>query len=309
MKRSLVAIGLTLVGLNANAVELYSFDGATVELTGQAEVQYLEPQERNSRAKIDVIESSIGVTTSQEINENWIAGGTISVDGTGSTAKVGDLYVYFSTSDGSYFSIGKQKTTYDSAGIGSDYAFGFTGYTVNLATKSDQVIKYQYDGGEIFFAGASAVLYSNEDGTTHDSNDYQYDGRIGARFGDLSTVLYGATSQTLSNIENTLTFEARYNYGPIAYAISYGLSDAETNTNDLNNTFFGAAVTLDNGGRWTYGLGIANVDNESNTDSINDFYINASYYILDNVTAYVELGLTDEDSKGAGMAVGMNVNF
>lgn len=96
----------------------------------------------------------------------------------------------------------------------------------------------------------------------------------------------------------------------MVFAGTYGYTDSEQDTGpNTEIDMFGLAATWDDGGRWSYAGGWANIDNSSNTDKINDVYINASYWMTDNVNAYAEIGFTDDDTQETGYVVGMDVSW
>jgi predicted porin len=305
MKKTLIALAVLGAAGSANAAEIYAMDGMTLDFSGEAEVQFIQSQTQDSDPAINVETATLTVDANYEIAEEMAAGGHYEIDGSGTTANISDLYVYFELSPELTMSVGRQSTVLDDAGIGGDYAFGFSSYidTTKLVTSGDQVVKYTYDGGEVFYGALSYVM--NKAST---SGDYQADGSIGARVGDFDYTLFLAQSETATLNADLYTLEARYTLGSITLAGTYGVSSSEqTAAADLDQTIVGLAASFDDGGRWTYAAGWANVDDDS-TD-VNDVYVNASYWITDNVNAYAEVGFSDDDTQDTGYVVGMDVSF
>lgn len=308
MKKSLIALAVMISSGAAHAVEIYSDPTTTLNFSGEAEVQYYKSQTKNVDPAINIATATLNFAVSYEVNGDLTLGTALdaaNIDGN-------DVYISANFFQAHTLSVGHQSTIFDDAGIGSDYSFGFTSYVDNLNTSGDQVIKYKYDGGEVFYTGFAYLMHSNENETDdgYDSSDYAADGNIGARLGDFEYTLFVAQSEQLDLQENNYSLEARYVYGNMVFAGTYGYTDSEQDTGpNTEIDMFGLAATWDDGGRWSYAGGWANIDNSSNTDKINDVYINASYWMTDNVNAYAEIGFTDDDTQETGYVVGMDVSW
>jgi predicted porin len=306
MKKSLIAVALLSIVGSANAAEVYALDGLTLDIGGEAEVQLLKSQTEDSDLAVETVNGSLSADASYEIAEEFVTGGYFELDGTSSdTTEMGDLYVYFTLNQSLTISYGNQSSILDDAGIGDDYAFGYTSFVVGAPTSGDQVIKYKYDNDNVFYAGLAFILNKEEV-----SGDYGIDANIGARVGDAQYTLFVAQSETSELKENDYILEGRYVYGNMAYAATYAYANAEVaSADDTEINSFGLSASWDDGGRWSYAAGWANIDNSSVADAINDLYVNATFWITDEVTAYAEVGFTDEDSTDTGYAIGMDVNF
>ncbi len=305
MKKSLIALAVLSAAGSASAAEIYAMDGMTLDFSGEAEVQVIQSQTPNSDLAVDISTATLTADANYEIAEEMAAGGHYEIDGAGDTANISDLYVYFEMSPSLTMSVGRQSTSYDDAGIGDDYAFGFSSYVDNIVTSGDQVVKYAYDGGEVFYGDVAYLMNKNSV-----SGDYQIDGKLGARLGDFDYTLFLAQSETATLTADSYTLEARYALGNFIIAGTYGATSAEqSGAADHDLSIVGLAASFDDGGRWTYAAGWANVDDDAQTDKVNDVYVNASYWITDNVNAYAEVGFSDADDQDTGYAVGMDVSF
>lgn len=307
MKKSLIALAVLSAAGSANAAEIYAMDGMTLDFSGEAEVQVIQSQTPDSDVAVNIETATLTADANYEIGEEMAAGGLYEIDGKGSTANISKLYVYFELSPELTMSVGRQNTVLDDAGIGDDYAFGFSTYvdTAKVVTKGDQVVKYAYDGGEVFYGSLAYLMNKNSI-----SGDYQVDGKVGARMGDFDYTLFLAQSETATLTANSYTLEARYALGDFTIAGTYGASSTEqASAADRDQSIFGLAASFDDGGRWTYAAGWANVDDDAQTDKVNDVYVNATYWITDNVNAYAEVGFSDDDNQDTGYVIGMDVNF
>jgi predicted porin len=310
MNKSLIALAVLSSSTAAQAVEIYAVDSTTINLSGEMDVQYYQSQTPSDDPEISLNTATIAVKPSYEVNEHLTIGTSLGVKSSDGNAILDDVAVVATIEDFHTLSIGQQSTIYDNAGIGDDYRFGFTSYIDLLDPSGDQVIKYKYDGGEVFYAGLAYSMHSNETSGDYYSSDYVADGRIGARLGDYNYTLYAAQSKTLGLMEHNYTLEARYGLGDITLAGTYGFTDTETSTTTNNNQkLYGLAATYDGGGLFSYAAGWAATDDDSESDVVNDFYFNITYYIGEGVYAYSEVGLTDDASQDTGYVIGMDVTF
>jgi predicted porin len=310
MNKSLIALAVLSSSTAAQAVEIYAVDSTTINLSGEMDVQYYQSQSPTSDPEISTNTATITISPSYEVNEHLVLGTTLGMKNSGGNAALDDVAITATIEDYHTVSIGQQATIYDDAGIGDDYRFGFTSYIDLLDPSGDQVIKYKYDGGEVLFAGLAYSMHNNETGVDYYSSDYVIDGKIGARLGDYSYTLYTAQSKTLGLLEHNYTLEARYGLGDITLAGTFGYTDTETSsTTDNSQKLYGLAATYDDGGRLGYAAGWASTDDESETDIVNDFYFNITYFIVNGVYAYAEVGLTDDVAEDTGYVIGMDVTF
>jgi predicted porin len=305
MKKSLIALAVLSAAGSASAAEIYAMDGMTLDFSGEAEVQIIQPQASGSDLSVNTETATLTADFNYEIAEEMAAGGHYEIDGAGGDATISDMYVYLEMSPSLTMSVGRQSTSYDDAGIGGEYAFGFSTYVDNIVTSGDQIVKYAYDGGEVFYGDVAYLMNKNSV-----SGDYQVDGKLGARLGDFDYTLFLAKSETATLTADSYTLEARYALGNFIIAGTYGATSAEqSNAADHDLSIVGLAASFDDGGRWTYAAGWANVDDDAETDKVNDVYVNASYWITDNVNAYAEVGFSDADDQDTGYVVGMDVSF
>jgi predicted porin len=305
MKKSLIAVALLSIVGSANAAEIYALDGLTLDVGGEAEVQLLKSQAEDSDLAVETSSASLSADATYDIADEFIVGGAFELDGSSSDTQTSELYVYMTLNQSLTISYGKQASILDDAGIGDDYAFGYTTFVVGAPTSGDQVIKYKYDNGNVFYAGLAFIL--NKDDV---SGDYGMDGNIGARLGDMNYTLFVAQSETTALKENDYILEGRYIYGNMGFAATYAYATAEQlSADDAEITSYGLSATWDDGGRWSYAAGWASIDNNTAADTINDVYVNTTFWITDEVTAYAEVGFTDEADTETGFALGMDVNF
>lgn len=312
MKKTLVALAVVAAG-SANAAEVYSLDGVSVNISGEVELQYVKTQSKTQDPELTVAEGSFGFDMDYEMTEDFAMAAHLDMDANNETDNVtrGDVYMSFVVEQAHTLSLGKQPTILDDAGVGDDYEFGFTSYVTSLTSSGDQVIKYKYDGGETFYGGVAYSAYANEATTSSVSDDdYEADGRIGARVNDYDFTLYVAKGEHVDLEETAVAVEARYVLGDLSFAGTVATSSAEqASASDRDKDLVGLSALYWDGGRIEYGIGWSVIDDSTLADKVNDVYVNATYTFTDEVNAFVEIGLTDEDNTDTGFVVGINASF
>ncbi|MDG3088244.1 porin [Vibrio hannami] len=311
MKKSLLSLAVvTMFASSANAAEVYALDGVTVDVSGDVEINYFKSQDKALDPELQVAEGNFGFNLNYEMTEDFSVGGVVDFDANNETDDVtrGDVYLSLNFTNVHTVTFGVQPTILDDAGIGDDFEFGFTSYVDNLDSSGDQVIKYKYDGGEVFYAGIAFSDHKNEDNFT--PGDYELDGNIGARLDEVELTLYLVNAEINGEDERAYVLEGRYVLGDINFAATYATSKAEnTGEPDTDIDMFGLTASYSRGDRFTYAAGWANIDNSDNSDRINDLYVNVAFDLSDQVQAYAELGFTDEDNTDTGYVVGMSASF
>ncbi|PWI34802.1 hypothetical protein DI392_00520 [Vibrio albus] len=306
MKKTLVALAVVAAVGSAQAAEMYSMDGVTIDVNGEVGVKYIKVQDEADKSQLDLDEAKFGFEIEYEMTEDLAMGAYMDIEANNADDNVtrGDVYGSVTIAQQHVVTFGSQTTIFDEAGIGNDYEFGFTSYFEDLESKGDQVLKYKYNGNEVFSAGVAYAEYRNTTGYT--DSDYELDGKISANVEDASFTLYLAHGEK-SDVENdAYVLEARYRLGDLRVAGSYGSTDGETDDADM----YGVTATFDDGGRFNYGVGWAITDyDDGSKDTVNDTYANVTYIFTDEVKVYAEVGFTDEDDTDTGYVVGMSATF
>jgi len=311
MKKSVVALSLMAASGAINAAQIDALSDVELDLSGEAEIQLYKSQSKTEDLEVNLQTFTITLTPSYEVSERLKISVPMGLTENDGNIELDDYYVEFEVDQAHKLSIGSQPTIFDDAGIGDDYMFGFTAFVENLDSSGDQVIKYKYDGGEVLYGGIAYLSYSNTDDTeNHSGSDYVVDGNLGARIEDWNVALFVAHSETFKLSEDNYEFDATYTMGDLAFGGTYGYTQSEQETGDDNKVKrFCLTASLSNQGRWSYAAGWAIVDNDSNEDKVNDFYINTTYDIIENVSAYAEVGLTDSDTEETGYVLGIDLTF
>ncbi|RQW63889.1 porin [Vibrio viridaestus] len=328
MKKKLIAIAVAIGASSgtAQAAEVYSMNGVTLNLYGEVEIQYIKIQDPDYQSEWNLDEANFGFDLQYEMTEDLTMGATLGIDANntdfdGSSTDNDDVtrtdtYGKIVYKKSNTFTFGTQSTILDDAGIGRDYAFGFTSYYDRMNTSGDQVLKYKYDGGEIFYGGISYMQYRNTTASDHDTGDYQTDGSIGARIEDINLSAFVAESKTQGLDGLTYVLQSEYTYGDWNFAATYGNTKTEQGSGnaDTNSRIYGATASYFDGGRLEYAAGYSNVDTTGSTTATNnketnDFYVNVTYTLIDEVAVYAELGVSDDKDETTGYVIGLDAAF
>ncbi|MCE0493294.1 porin [Vibrio salinus] len=324
MKKTFISLAVAGIASSVNAAEIYSMDGVTLDLSGEVDVQYFKDQDKSVHSQWTINEANFGFDLTYEMTEDLLVGTHMDIDANDGDSdndgkddvNRGDVYGKIVIDQVHTITFGSQSTILDEAGIGDDYEFGFTSFVENADYEGDQVIKYKYDGGEMFYGGIAYLENRNSTSTTTFSDDYQVDGNIGARINDLELTLFLARAQEQDRDISTYDIEARYTVGDWLFAGTYGTSQTEqTDGTDRDKYTYGVTASWADGGRFEYAAGWAITDTKNSIESsvkngdINDFYANVTYSLSTEVALYAEIGLTDEDDMETGYVVGLDATF
>lgn len=328
MKKTLTLLAVAGVASSVNAAEIYSMDGVTLDLSGEVDMQYYKSQAESVHSQWTINEAKFGFDLSYELTEYLLFGTHMDIDANDSDnndtdrsndgVTRGDVYGKVVIDQTHTISFGSQSTIFDESGIGDDYEFGFTAFVDDANYKGDQVIKYKYDGGEMFYGGISYLENRNSDSSTSTtapySDDYQVDGKLGARINDLDLRVFLLRGQFRDRDIETYDLEARYTIGDWLFAGTYGRSATQqTNGVDLDSSTYGVTASWFDGGRLEYAAGWAQVHTKNSIDDddghVNDFYANVTYSLSTEVVLYTEIGLTNEENMETGYVIGLEATF
>ncbi|KUJ00438.1 porin [Vibrio sp. MEBiC08052] len=320
MKKTLIALAVASSASAAHAAEIYSLDGVTIDLSGEVDVQYYKSQKKSQHSEWNVNEAKFGFDMTYEMTEDLVIGSHMNVDANdekdNGSVRRGDVYGKIIYLQSHTISFGAQPTILDDSGIGDDYEFGFTSFVESAKNEGDQVIKYKYDGGEMFYGGLAYLENKNNTNSSGSDDDYQLDGNLGARVEDFDFTVFLAHAQKNKIDISTYDLEIRYLYGDWQFATTYGVSSTEQeNASNRDKSTYGLTVSYKDGGRLEYAAGWAVVETDHSISNavpngdVNDFYVNVTYALSNDVALYAEVGLTDEDAQETGYVIGMDTTF
>ncbi|MGF1699121.1 porin [Photobacterium makurazakiensis] len=324
MKKTLLALSVLAAGSAQAGINLYDANGVVVDLSGAAEVQYLQPiqdKDSNDDAGLHLDDGDLQLNTTVAVTSqlNAVAGIGFAFEKRDVTND--ELWVGLGGDFGT-LTFGRQLYISDDMGIGKDYELGFEQMDF-VQTEGNEAIKYVFDNGQFYFgfthdldaeASSPATDFRGSDGTVTDV-------RLGARFADFDVRGYYYTADDIARDNGTsintgtdvegFNLEGEYVMGAFALAASYGqveYTDSATNVveDDVDVIELNGSYTM---GKNTFALGYNRADGDN--DTIDNVYANVTHQLHSNVKVYGELGWADADNQDldVGYLVGMEVKF
>lgn len=331
MRKTILAMAVPalLVAGAANAsVNLYNADGVVVDLSGAAEIQYIQQYlSSDGSNKIDpyllIDDADLLISTSIEITDglNAVAGmgfkyeAKTLIQGTErATTDSDELYVGLSSDFGT-LTFGRQILIADDMGNAKDYELG-TEQTNFIKTDGHQVIKWLFDNGT-FYAGADIDLDSNT--TTGVDGTQVIGGRLGARFmgADARIYLYDGENldsnafapSSVSNQDVTgFNLEVDYVFGAFDFSASYGQveykdSAASTSTPKVSNQnkvdTWQVSAGYQANEKTYFAMGYDGLNSTASGTYLkresSSLYANVSYSLHSNARVYAEVGVANMD--------------
>ncbi|MFD2180136.1 porin [Veronia pacifica] len=326
MKKTILAMAVPalMVAGAANAgVDLYDADGVNVSASGAMEVQYNKSTNDKSKAQVRLDDGDLALNTSVEISDSLKAVGEMAFKFEKEDVQNDRLYVGLSGDFGT-FTVGRQATILDDAGVGKDIEAG-GGLDLGERTDlyGDQVVKYTFDN-DMFYAGIAADLV--EDGKDGADEDKYMDGRIGARFEGLDARVYFADGEIQKYTDKdgvevpktdvrVIVLEAEYALDDIGIAAGYGQAELKTSGGKVKAKLLQLAADYSMNDT-TFAVGVDRVDFDKGDAEQTSIYANVTQQLHSNVKVYAEVGNADEKDKDGkdvdtelGYTVGMEVKF
>ncbi|MDD9157494.1 porin [Aliivibrio sp. S4TY2] len=311
MKKTLVALSVLAASAgSAQAFEIYSQDGVTVDMGGDIEVVYKQGTSDGDEFQQEIQDADVKFDVRYAINDSLQFGGFFELQDTGTNE--GDAYVALYSDTIGSIKVGRTCTVLDDAGIGSDYQFGiktfFDGEDMYCV---DEAVRWDIDKENFY---AAAAIAQDKNGNTGLNNDSTYfDGKVGYRVADFDfTALVGLGEVggdvvgSTKHDETLWSVQAAYNgVENLGLAAAYYSMDNEsvvTSTIALAATYQLDVVAL--------AAGFSNSSFDvSGEDDFSTWYVNAGYPIAPNTTAYAEVGGDNADNNQTGFAIGVKAAF
>lgn len=306
MKKTLIALSVLVAAGSVNAANVYDNDGVMLDLYGDFAVHYEQAQGDDRAAKITVDDADFGFNFESAINEEMAVIANMDVTGEGAL-ELDDLTVGFKAA-GTTVNVGKQVNLVDEIGISNDFAFGLgTAETMvgGLKDSGDQVINFQYDSGEMLYAGFSTT--ATEDGDDSSDNGSQFALKAGARFGDADVVAYYADGDavTTDRDADALALKGSYALDNVVLSALYVTAEDDV-TGDLDSIGANIEYSMD---KYGFNFGLADHSYDDSSADFTEYYANVSYAVAKNATAFFEVQDSDADNSDMGYAAGLTVSF
>ncbi len=300
MKKTLLAAAVALVATNTHAgIELYNQNGASVTLSGDAEVRYVKSTKEDANVEQQIHDADLGIAVRYAVNDELSVGGFWEIQGdTGTTTedgpRMGDAYIALYHATLGTLKFGDTVNVLDDLGIQEDYYFGSYGVINNGEFDGDETVRWDYEKDGFY----AAVAY--RDNQRADSAETVADAKIGYDFGDVDMMMYYGIhgADDLSAVAFELTYS-----GLEAINLGLGYYDFE----DFGSAFtFGADYSVE---KWLFAMGVALEDLEASDDTDLHYFVNAGYDIAKNTTLYAEVAANTLDDSELGYALGAKIKF
>ncbi len=327
MKKTLIALSVLVAAGSVNAATtVYENDGYKVGVHGEIAIHYEQAEGTDEDAAILIDDADFGFDVESAINEDMAVIASIDVKGgedaaDAETFEFDDVWVGVKTGAVTA-KVGKQVTIIDDFGLSNDQAFGlntaedlaFDAFTA----KETEVVRVNYDSGEMFYGAFDAVLKSDGDDTTDDEGT-QYDLNAGVRFGDADIALTYSDSNEIAGADIDGTFigvKGAYTLGDVVLSAVYTNADVE----DYDITSYGANIqyTMDKFG-FNFGMVNTNLNDEAEAYAVangeaynedySEYYANVTYAVAKNATVFFEVQDSDVEDMDMGYAAGLKVKF
>ncbi|OOE35927.1 hypothetical protein BZG05_03655 [Salinivibrio kushneri] len=337
MKKTILAMAvpaLLAAGSASASINLYDAEGVKVDVSGAAEVQYIQEIGNDQDGKWRLDDGDVQFDTEVTVSDKLSAIAAVDfefedADGnTGTNGNVENNVLYVGLKgDWGQFTAGRQLLLMDDAGITKDYELAENAFGDGYNTHAQQVGKYVYDNGT-FYAAATYTDKSDgfEDGAEYDENgttktrqddESIYEGRLGYRIADVDARVYYQRIDTIGNDKeldaDAYNFEIEYaGIENVGIAASYGRTSVDSresgNVVDTDTDYISLAADYTMG-KTTYAIGFDNKDVDGQQDDVNSYYANVTYALHSNAKVYAEVGDSDGDEQDWGYVAGMEVKF
>ncbi|PKF80015.1 hypothetical protein CW749_09980 [Vibrio sp. vnigr-6D03] len=327
MKKTILAVAVTLAATSVNAAEIYNKDGVKLDLGGAAEVQYKKERGENAENKFRLDDGDLFATTTVKLDDELTAIGKAAFKFEKTDVENDELYVGLQHSKFGTFTAGRQSTTFDGAGISNDIEFGIKFFDDEVETlavgSGDSVAKYAGTFGNAWVGGSYAEVKE-----TKGEHKFAYDVAGGYKFGNVEAAVYlqqvkldTATfgKVTAKNVKsNSALAQVKGTFDAITVGASYATTklsggDKVTVDGKINIAKLSAAYALDEktsiAGGYDYG-------DAKDAAKVHNFYANVTHKFHSNVKVYAELGHADvKEANGdkvkteLGYAAGLEVKF
>jgi len=267
MKLRALALALAAASATtANAVEVYSKDGATVTVGGAIEVQIVQPAGADADKKFTYDEASLTVEA------DYAKGfGKVSYDLT--AEDLDDAYIGLKLG-GVKVLFGNTDLPADNFGADSSIEGNSSAFSAFAVDSSEKQVQLMTDLGSVSLAIATEI-----------DGDLDLDVFASTSVGSFDL---GFGYQDYKGVD-TVGVSVATSFGPVGVALDYSDNDSTTVTH-LSGSY----------SMFGFGYDIA----ESGASEVKSYYLNATKALSDNISIYAEVDNTDADGSDMGFLVG-----
>ena len=318
MKKTLLALAVSLASVSAHAVTVYDNNGLTYEVNGDFQVQLRQKAGIDKDTDIEFDDLEIKNSVSYELNDSMTAFGQMDFDFKGiandddGEADLEEAYVGMAFNNIAV-SVGKRPTATDDFGVEKAIEFDAAdGDRFDaVATSGDDVIHVEADLDTV------TLMASYEMAAKGSSleNDYHFDLLA---LTEINGLELGAAFQQFTRAGgndsiDTYGISAAYDFGMFELAADYSSSDDDIETDKRNASQYNLAASFAANSDTELALGMTDTsfDDQAGAEDFIEYYGNITYKFpaQPNVSVFAEIKNTDLDDSDMGYLAGMRVKF
>ena len=302
-------------------VNVYDENGVNVMVGGAAEVQLYQAFDfddgEDIKKDIRLDDGNLHFDTKVQLNDDVKALAFFDFDFEAKEVTNSDLYVGFESMSMGTIKAGRTISVYDDTGVSEDIELGVTSLkdekfdkdSVKTYTSGDDVIRYDYDMGAVYFAIATNI--ESKEGAAS-----WVDGKIGVKGENFDVRAFAQQGEAglLADEMDTKAYavEASVNMNKLGLNAGYYVAENDMvtgeeegyNTVSVSATYAMESVTLAGGANFVNGI------NDLDEEESDNYYVNVTKKLHDNVTVYGEIGVAHVNGDDAtGYLAGMEVKF
>lgn len=316
MKKTLLALAVSLASVSAHAANVYDNDGLKYDIKGDFQVQLRQKAGVDKESDIEFDDLEIKNSVSYELNDDMTAFGQMDFDFKGiankddGKANLEEAYVGMAFNNIAV-SVGKRPTASDEFGVGKAIEAGDDSRFDE--TEGDDVIHVEADLDPVTLMASYEMAAKGSSLANDDHFDLfaltEINGlELGAAFQQYNV----ADSDGGEGID-TYGISAAYDFGMFDLAADYSSSDSDIDTSKKNASQYNLAASFAATPETTVAFGVndKSFDDEVGKEDFMEYYGNVTYKFptQSNVRVFAEINNTDKDDSDMGYLMGMRVKF
>lgn len=319
MKKTLLALAVSLASVSAHAANVYDNDGLKYDIKGDFQVQFRQKAGIDEETDIEFDDMEIKNSVSYELNDDMTAFGQMDFDfkgiaNDGEDADLEEAYVGMAFNNVAV-SVGKRSTAGDEFGVEKsielDAADGDRFDTI--ATSGDDVIHVEADLDPVTLMASYEMAAKASDLDNDDHFDL-------FALTEINGLELGAAFQQFNEADgdggegiDTYGISAAYDFGMFELAADYSSSDSDIDTSDNNADQYNLAASFAATPETSVAFGVTETsyDDAAGEEDFMEYYGNVTYKFptQSNVRVFAEIKNTDLDDFDMGYLMGMRVKF
>lgn len=316
MKKTLLALAVSLASVSAHAVTVYDNDGLTYEVNGDIQLQLRQKAGIDQESDIEFDDLELKNHVSYELDDSTTAFGQLDfgfkdlANKSDGKAELEEAYLGMAFNNIAV-SFGKRSTAADEFGVGKAIEAG-DGSRFDT-TDGDDVIHVAADLDPVTLIASYEMAAKGSDLANDDYFDL-------FALTEVNGLELGAAFQQFNQADgnggesiDTYGISAAYDFGMFDLAADYSSSDSDIETSDKNASQFNLAASFAATGETSVAFGVndTSFDDKAGKEDFMEYYGNVTYKFptQSNVSVFAEINNTDLDDSDMGYLAGMRVKF